>query len=74
MQLDVNINATLEVGDEDWYELLESCDGDEDSAICELVNDLEYGGLDTMYGSAWVCSAEGIILMAAEEDTRPTGE
>ena len=71
MQIDLNINATLEVDDDTWYETLEAFDGDEEDALNELVSDIESGTLDSIYGEAWVCSADGGILEYPDKDTRP---
>lgn len=72
MQLDVNINATLELDDDTWYETLEAFDGNEDDALYEFASDLESSTLDSMYGQAWVCSADihGFISKPGK-DTRP---
>jgi len=71
MQIDVNINATLEVDDAMWYETLEAFDGVEGDALFELVYDLESSTLDSMYGEAWVCSADdGGWIIKPGKDTR----
>ena len=57
-QFDVNINATLEVDDAQWADLLDAYDGDEFEALQELEDDLSGSNLDSIYGDAWVCSAE----------------
>ena len=71
MQIDVNLNGTLEVDDDTWYETLEAFDGDEDDALMELLTDLESSTIDSMYGEAWVCAVDGSILVEAGSDTRP---
>lgn len=58
MQFDVNINATLEVDDEDWKDLVNAYDGEEDEALQELAYDLESSAMDSIYGSVWACSVE----------------
>jgi hypothetical protein len=58
MQIDVNLNATLEVNDRVWAELVDACDGDEAEARYELESDLEGETLTSIYGEAWVCSVE----------------
>jgi hypothetical protein len=71
MQIDVTINVTLDVDDDTWYETLEAFDGDEDDALFELVSDLESSTLDSMYGEAWVCSADNSgIINKPGKDTR----
>lgn len=70
--IDVNINATLEIDDDTWYELLEAYDGNEEDALYELASDLESSNLDSMYGQAWACSADlGGWIDEPDEDRRP---
>lgn len=63
MRIDVTLSATLEVDDETWYEAVEAFDGNEEDALYEMVNELEYSDLDSTYGTAWVdgTSAPNII-------------
>lgn len=56
--IDVNINATFEVDDAEWYDLLELNDGDEQAALDELLDSLEYEDGYTEYGRWWGCSVE----------------
>lgn len=56
--INVDINATLEVDDDTWYEVLEACEGDEEVALQELAGDLEGGSLYAMNGEAWICFVE----------------
>lgn len=70
MQIDLNINATLEVDDDTWYETLEAFDGDEADALFEIVSDIEGSTLDSIYGEAWVCSADGGVLEFPGPDQR----
>lgn len=48
-KFDVNLNATLEVDDDTWFETLEAFDGDEDEALGELLLEYSLLGL-TVHG------------------------
>jgi len=58
VDFDVTVNATIRLPKTTWDELVSEFDGDEDQAKQELSDDLESATLDSMYGEAWVCSAE----------------
>ncbi len=71
--LDLTLNGTLEIDDDTWYETLEAFDGDEDAAREELVSDLTYDDLSSMYGRAWLCDvypSDGWVT-APGKDKRP---
>lgn len=57
-RIDFNLNATLEIDDNDWYVLLDACDGDEDEAFRELENNFDGTVIDSIYGRAWSCIVE----------------
>lgn len=70
--LDVNLNMTLEIDDDTWYETLEAFDGDEDEALYEIAGQLEYEEVSTIYGRAWGCSVDiGGWIDEPLEDIRP---
>lgn len=72
MRIDANINVTLEVDDDTWYETVEAFDGDEEGALWELASDLESANIDSMYGDAWACSVDDVsILDEPGDDLRP---
>lgn len=71
-QLNVNLNATLEIDDDTWYELLEAYEGDENDAVNDLVESLDGTDIHNYYGEAWIAFAEdGGWIHPPSEDTRP---
>ncbi len=70
--IDLTINGTLEVDDDTWYETLEAFDGDVAAALDELTSDIESSTLDSIYGEAWVCSADSTgFIDRPGKDRRP---
>ena len=62
VEFDLDINATLRMMRAVWESLVEEFDGDEDEALYDVTNSVESSTLDTMYGEAWVCSADGSMM------------
>jgi len=71
MQIDVNVNMTLEVNDEDWEAYLDTerdedgeLDGPEDDYLVDFVDDALSGEeIQTHVGNAWVCSVDDCSIL-----------
>lgn len=60
MQYDVNLNATLDIDDDTYQQLMEEFDGDTDEILQALSEDIEGTEIQGYYGYGFVCTVDKI--------------